>query len=221
MLFLRQCVTDDLLEPGDCVRSGHVPHCQAAAELHCAAYLQAVVAWLAGDHAGGLGHHPLHPLHPDTVLDGAPPVAHCTRVLAVICLSVVLNKIFSSLLASFTTPNLNNEFSVPVYPDCGVEAAVPASLLQRQPVLGPGYIGAGTARVVRAEQLDPVAHVTRSQGLALRLSLLEARRTRLSENNILRPHFFVQKYQATLSPHSSSCKPLDRWQTRPLDVLPR
>ena len=182
------------------MRRGHVPHCQAAAELHGAADLEAVVAWLAGDHAGGLGHHPLHPLHPDGVLDGAPPVAHCTRVLAVICLSVVLNKIFSSLqaLASITASNLNDEFSVPVYPDSGVEAAVPASLLQRQPVLGPGYIGAGTARVVGAEQLDPVAHVTRSQGLALRLSLLEARRTRLSENNILRPHFFCSKVSSNL-----------------------
>ena len=75
-----------------------------------------------------------------------------------------------------------------MYPDGGVEAAVPAPLLQRQPILGPGYVGPGTARVVRAEQLYPVTHVARSQGLPLGRSLLETRRTGLSENNILCPH---------------------------------
>ena len=118
----RLYVSCDLLEPGDGVRGGHVLHSQLAAEAHVTADLEAVVTGLAGDHAGGLGHHPLHPLHPDRVLNGAPLVAHCTSVLTIICLSVVLNNIFSSLtllaLASFTAPNLNDEFPVPVNPDC-------------------------------------------------------------------------------------------------------
>ena len=66
------------------MRRGDVLHGEAAAEAHVAADLEAVVAGLAGDHAGGLGHHPLHALDPDTVLDRAPLVAHCTRVLSVI-----------------------------------------------------------------------------------------------------------------------------------------
>ena len=74
------------------MRRGDVLHGEAAAEAHVAADLEAVVAGLAGDDAGGLGHHPLHPLHPDRVLDRAPLVAHSARVLAVICLPVVLEK---------------------------------------------------------------------------------------------------------------------------------
>ena len=162
----RLYVSCDLLEPGDGVRGGHVLDSQLAAEAHVTADLEAVVAGLAGDHAGGLGHHPLHPLHPDAVLDGAPLVAHSAGVLTIIRLSVVLNKIFTPNYSldsiSFTVkktliiPNLNDEFAVPVYPDGGVEAAVPASLLQGQPVLGPGYLGPGAAWVIGAEQLYPV-----------------------------------------------------------------
>lgn len=90
------------------MRSGHVLDSQLAAQAHVGADLEAVVAGLAGDHAGGLGHHPLHPLHPDAVLDGAPLVAHSAGVLTIICLSVVLNKIctpnYSLAFFSFTAP---------------------------------------------------------------------------------------------------------------------
>ena len=63
---------------------GHVLDRQPAAQTHPRPELQAVVAGLAGDHHRGLRHYALHTLHPDGVLDGAPPVAHCTRVLPVI-----------------------------------------------------------------------------------------------------------------------------------------
>ena len=90
------------------MRSGHVLDSQVAAEAHVIADFEAVVTGLAGDDAGGLGHHPLHPLHSDAVLDGAPLVAHSARVLTIVCLSVVLNKIFTpnySLASiSFTAP---------------------------------------------------------------------------------------------------------------------
>ena len=89
---MKTLVNRYLPEPCDGVRRGDVLHGEAAAEAHVAADLDAVVAGLAGDHAGGLGHHPLHPLHPDRVLDRAPLVTHSARVLSIICLSVVLEK---------------------------------------------------------------------------------------------------------------------------------
>ena len=73
-----------LLEPGDGAGGRDVADGQLAEESEVVTHSEAVVAGLAGDHHRGLRHYALYTLHPDGVLDGAPPVAHSTRVLPVI-----------------------------------------------------------------------------------------------------------------------------------------